>query len=309
MLIHDILEIEEKDNVYFVEDSYASLKNNTLSLQYLRNIQKDPEAVLEGIKDEKGNIIGLVLVNPETQESPEFRAVFTDIVSSIPVPNQNSREFSSIAENLRLERICSTTIREFHEAVMEYYSRALVERQLCESCIAEMEPYKMVYIESRNSRLRELLEKYRPRGDILEICCGNGMSTIALRETGHHPLTIDYDKCQICQGLEHGVLDPKRTIVLDATRLSSFFPENAFDTVAGFMLGTIYPFNREVWEKIMDESVRVMKPGGMILLTVNKREEMDILSSFLDKKDISGEVIDNTDEKGIYDQWVYVGTK
>jgi len=64
------------------------------------------------------------------------------------------------------------------------------------------------------------------------------MSTLPLHKSGYNPLAIDYDKCQICQGLEHNVLDRKDNS-LDATRMSEFFSENAFDTIVGFMLGTI----------------------------------------------------------------------
>ena len=45
------------------------------------------------------------------------------------------------------------------------------------------------------------------------------------------------------------------------------------------------------------------------MLTVNKREEIEILKSALERNGIKGKLVDNTDEKGIYDQWVYVGTK
>lgn len=309
MLIHDILDLPADDNIYFVEESYASLKNNTLSLQYLENIRKDPQALISGIKDENNNIIGLVLFNPETDEAEKFWAIFTNLVSSKPAPDESSMRFSSIAKNLKLNKVFNASFTEFNDAIIEYYSLALVNRQLCENCHIKKEPYEMVYIESRNAKLKGLLDKYRLNGDILEICCGNGMSTLPLHKMGYNPLAIDYDKCQICQGLEHDVLDPKRTIVLDAARLSLFFGENTFDTIVGFMLGTIYPFNKAIWERMMIEAVRVMKPGGMILLTVNKKEEMEILKVILEKNGISGELIDNTDEKGIYDQWVYVGNK
>ena len=309
MLIHNILGLKESDSVYFVEESYASLKNNNLSLQYLENIKKDPEAEVSGIRDEKGEIIGLILLSPETEDSPRFQAIFTNFVSTRPVPNQGSRVFSSIAQSLKIKKLHNTTSREFSEAVIEYYSLALVNRRLCENCHIKKEPYNMVYIESRNDKLNRILERYKLKGDILEICCGNGMSTLPLHKMGYRPLVIDNDRCQICQGLEHNVLDPKRTIVLDATRLSEFFPENSFDTIAGFMLGTIYPFNKDIWENMMSEAAWLLKPEGIIILTVNKKEEIEILKNALEKAHVSGNLIDNTDDKGIYDQWVFVGTK
>jgi len=309
MLIHNILGLEKDENIYFVEESYAALKNNRLSLHYLENIQNCPPEEIDGIEDENGTITGLVLYNQETEDTPAFRAVFTNLISSTSVPNASSRQFSDIAGSLKLNRVHKTSCKELNTAIIEYYSLELVNRQLCENCRIPKEPYEMVYIESRKTRLKELLDKYRLQGEILEICCGNGMSTLPLHDMGYTPLTIDHDKCQICQGLEHNVLDPVRTIVLDATNLTQFFREDTFDTVTGFMLGTIYPFNRGIWEKMVSEAVMLLKPGGMILLTVNKREEMDILKGALEKAGASGDIIDNTDGKGIYDQWVYVGYK
>jgi len=309
MLIHKILGVPDNENVCFVEESFASLKKNILTLQYLENIRKDPDARICGIKDENGSTIGLVLSNPESEESEPFLAIFTNIISSGPIPNNGSRIFSDIAKYLKLQHSYNTTNLEFYEAVVEYFSIELVSRHLCENCHITKEPYNMVYIESRNARLKEILEKYKLQGEILEICCGNGMSTLPLHKMGYNPLSVDYDKCQICQGLEHNVLDPKRTIVLDATRLSEFFNENSFDTIVGFMLGTIYPFNKGIWEKMMIEAVKLLNPAGLVLLTVNKREEIDILKNALEMNGIIGRLIDNTDSKGIYDQWIYIGNK
>ena len=308
MQIHDILGLDPGENVYFAEDSYAALKNNNLSLQYLENIQNDPEAHLEKVVDEKEHLLAIILLTPGNDESPDERAVFTNIVSSVHHNNESSKRFTEIARNLNFNKTYRTEVKKFREAVIEYYSHALVNRQLCDNCLSTKEPYEMVYIPGRNTRLKAIIEKYELHGDILEICCGNGMSTLPLHEMGYDPLAIDYDRCQICQGLEHNVLYPGRTLVLDATRLTEFFEEKSFDSIAGFMLGTIYSFNRGLWEKMIIEAVKLLKPGGMILLTVNKKEEMEILYYALTKAHITGKMIDNTDEKGIYDQWVYVGT-
>jgi len=309
MLIHKILDLPDNENICFVEESYASLKNNKLTLAYLENIRKDPDARISGIKDEDGNIIGLVFFNPESEESESFKAIFTNIISSRPIPNNSSRIFSGIANDLNLEQLYNTTSRKFIEAVMEYFSIELVNRHLCENCHITKEPFNMTYIESRNARLNGILEKYKLKGEILEICCGNGMSTLPLHKMGYNLLSVDYDKCQICQGMEHKVFDPSRTIVLDATRLTEFFNENSFDTIVGFMLGTIYLFNKNIWEKMMVEAAKLLKPEGMILLTVNKREEIEILKNALEINGINGQLIDNTDGKGIYDQWIYIGNK
>ncbi len=309
MLIHDILGLNKNENIYFVEESFSALKNNTLTLRYLRQVQTHYDAKIFGIRSENGDITGLVLFNPESKDSESFLAIFTSLVSAVPVPNESCRIFSSIAHDLNIETFYTIASPVFLQAIIEYYSISLVKRQLCENCHINKEPYNMVYIESRNARLKEILETQKLHGRILEICCGNGMSTLPMHEAGYNPLCIDYDKCQICQGLDHDVLNPKETAVLDATRLSDFFNVKTFDSIVGFMLGTIYPFNKFIWEKMMSEVAKMLKPGGMILLTVNKEEEIDILKSVLENNGICGRSINNSDCQGIYDQWIYVGNK
>ena len=108
MLIHDILGIDPGENVYFVEESYSALKNNNLSLQYLDIIQNDPEAHLEGVLDENDCLISVILLSPGNDESGEERAVFTNTVASIPVPNDSSKNFSAVAGNLTFNKTYRT---------------------------------------------------------------------------------------------------------------------------------------------------------------------------------------------------------
>jgi len=144
--------------------------------------------------------------------------------------------------------------------------------------------------------------------DMLEICCGNGMATIALSEMGCDPFCMDSDQCAICEGLEHGVLAPRRSVVLDATELSAFFDAESFDCVIGFMLA-IYPFNKDIWARIMSESAVLLRENGLLVFTVHKEEEIIILKEVMDAIGIAGEIIDNRDDAGVYDQWVYLGRK
>ncbi|NIA03005.1 MAG: iron-containing alcohol dehydrogenase, partial [Nitrospirae bacterium] len=233
------------------------------------------------------------------------------------IPSPAAEHFSSLAEKIikpadSLEPM-KTTSEELDTAIREYFSINLVNRQLCDGCVKGPETYDMVFFENRVQRLVELFQKlgnkFDTSGQVLEICCGNGMATMSLEKLGIFPLTTDYDRCEICQGLEHGVLKTERTIVMDASRLTHFFSEDSFDSVIGFMLGTIYVFNKDIWINIMRESLKVVKPGGQLLFTVNKPEEMDILKEVLDSLGAVGDLIDNTDENGIYDQWVYLGKK
>ncbi len=130
------------------------------------------------------------------------------------------------------------------------------------------------------------------------------MSTAAIRPLFKSVLAMDNDRCAVCNGLYYEILAPADTMVADATQLSKYLPEK-YGAVVGFMLGTIYEFNKDLWRAIFAESIKVLDEGGFLLLTVNKKEEMDFLAASYKSMGIEGIVIDNRDEESIYDGWVF----
>ncbi len=320
MILQDLLGI--KDEIYLVEPSYNSQKNIVTTISYLKDIQEvagddnsNSNYTFRTIRITDGTkTTGLAIFNERTEEVPvDFWSIFLSSMA-----NQSIEEFESLADSIldsnQPEQVLEVAGSVINDALIEYYSILLVNREMCNDCTIPLESYEQVYTPDRVSRLSGLLKKLAQNGisidgDVLEICCGNGMSTIALHELGIEPTTIEYEKCTVCQGLMHGVLDPKKTIVMDATMLSKFFEQGRFDCVVGFMLGTIYEFNKEMWARMMFESAKVSKEGALMLFTVNGKSEMDILESALRMIGIEGEVMDNTDQLGIYDQWVFVGRK
>ena len=319
MLLHHVLGLKDDENLFLPEEGYSSLNDLYQTLGFMEQITESGgvDGEVRAMRDESGDTICLAINNPGTEDYPSFWAVFINVVPRAGIKSAAAGQFDTLASNLLQSAgdVISNVIssQELEVALREYFSIALVERQLCDGCVKPTETYEMVYLDIRVQRLDELFRKLGDRfdvsGRVLEICCGNGMATLSLEKLGISPLTTDYDRCQVCQGLEHGVLKPGRTIVMDATRLTDFFDGGSFDAVIGFMLGTIYSFNKDIWAAMMSESLKVIKPGGTLLFTVNKREEMDILKEVLDGLGAVGEVIDNTDENGIYDQWVYLGRK
>jgi hypothetical protein len=49
----------------------------------------------------------------------------------------------------------------------------------------------------------------------------------------------------------------------------------------------------------------VLDEGGFLLLTVNKKEEIDFLAAAFRSMGVEGSVIDNQDKESIYDGWVF----
>ena len=231
-------------------------------------------------------------------------------------------------------------------AVIEYYSIFLANQWLCESCAREDMPYLDLGVfvsvhelihnrlgeeslddgtdcepEGRSERLSHLFREIGGMteldlsgADMLEICCGDGSATAALRDLGCDPICIDYDKCDICDGLKSGQLREERSIVLDATELSSFFGRE-FDCVVGFMVGPIQPFNEDMWASILRESVKVVRTGGMLIFTFHTGEELGFAYEVLEGCGVSGEMFENLPDSGSpagraitgYDRWAYAG--
>jgi len=141
--------------------------------------------------------------------------------------------------------------------------------------------------------------------DVLEICCGDGSATEVLRDLGYDPISIDYDRCGICDGLRSGRLRENRSIVLDATELTHFFMRE-FDCVFGFMVGPIQSFNEDMWETILRESTKVVRLDGVLVFTFYDREELEFAEKILGSCGIIGVMFENLPDIG-YDRWVYVG--
>ena len=315
MLLKELLGIEEE--IYFVEESYLAQRTIGSTLRYLNSVRD----FLEGRKmrllrvREGEHTLGLLIFNPAEEEVPvDFWSVFTGALAATPLKKEFETIASSIMSSNLPEREIEISSESWRNAVNEYYSFMLVNRNLCQGCAVRPESYRSVFSENRVRRVTDILNLLQkkglsPEGRLLEVCCGNGMSTLALYRLGLDPLAVEINKCMICQGLEQGVLNPQRVLVMDATTISRYFDPGSFDAVMGFMLGLVYEFNKELWTGIMREAVSVASQGALLLFTVSSRPEIEILAEALRRAGVKGEIVDNTNSEGTYDQWIFVGKK
>ena len=75
------------------------------------------------------------------------------------------------------------------------------------------------------------------------------------------------------------------------------------------MIGTIYKFNENYWKNILFESIKSIKKNGLLILTVRKNDEVNIISKWLIDFIKYPMIVDNRDNTTEYDQWVYFGFK
>ncbi|MEA3323773.1 MAG: hypothetical protein U9Q37_01345, partial [Euryarchaeota archaeon] len=224
MLFSDLLGIADEP-AQLIEMSFSDQKACNLTRHQLTEIVRSGIPFGEVIRitgaggpGRQDELLGIaVLANSEGQD---FRMIFVNTICKDPGFTDLC---AGLCEHARSVRTVETTDLQFMDAIIEYYSIMLVNRMLCDRCISTKKPFSEIFSESRVDRLMALLKTIEQSGntdfagmDALEICCGNGMATIALTELGCDPFCLDSDQCAICEGLEHGVLAPHRSAVLDA---------------------------------------------------------------------------------------------
>lgn len=315
MLLQEISGITE--DIYLVEESYPAQRRIESTLRYLHGVR----AFLEGEKmrllrvREGERTLGFLLFNPGDRDVVDFWSVFTGALAKEPYSTKFEELAASVLALNPAEREVEVSSELWRDAVNEYYSLMLVNRNLCPGCSTGPESYDSVFSEQRVKRVLELFESLKAKGysfksgKMLEVCCGNGMSTLGLYRMGLDPLGVEVSKCTLCQGLEHGVLNPRKALVMDATQLSEYFEPGSFDSAVGFMLGLVYEFNKGLWIRIVQEAAKVTAEGGLLLFTVKSRPEIEILAKALEEAGVKGEIVDNEDADGIFDQWFFVGRK
>ena len=347
MHLHNLFHLDPSEPMFLAENSFSDQREALLTENYLKEFENIRDT---GTTTHQGEALQLtergipiaIAVYVHSQGIDHW-LVLTNVISKDERFSERvSGIFGSGSEEIE------TDASDLRGALIEYYSVFLANQWLCESCAREDMPYLDLGVfvevrelihnrlgdeslddgtdcgsEARNEQLSQLFREIRGKieldlsgADVLEICCGDGSATAALRDLGCDPICIDYDKCDICDGLKSGQLREERSIVLDATELSLFFGQE-FDCVAGFMIGPIQPFNEDVWASILRESAKVVRTGGMLIFTFYNGEELLNAYKVLEGCGVSGTTFENLPDteslagRGTtgYDRWVYAGRR
>ncbi|MFZ2471714.1 MAG: hypothetical protein WAW52_07200 [Methanothrix sp.] len=287
MLLNRLLDLGEEESVFLAEESWQDLLELPVTTQILQE-GLDTDACIK-VKD-----LGIAL---HLSEPAEIWLLLTDRYSSQKILPEHAEKWRS-----KIIKTVHANDEDFFSALTEYFSRSLAEELFCDSCSQNGAP---LYVEERIERLVQLLQPILPKDEsILEVCCGSGMATQALVRLGQHPLSMDSDRCDLCQGLKSELLDPERCFVLDARLLPSIFPARSVHTVLGFMVGLIDDFNWPLWRDILLKASSLAK--NRVLFTVYTQKEAELIAKALGEAGWKGRLIDNRDSKGIYDQWAYL---
>jgi len=287
VLLHHILHLEESEEIFLAEESLEDL----ITLPVTRDILSEGLDANSYI-DLPGYGLAVHMTEPA-----EFWLLLTDRYSPDKIlEGYGQRELN--------HDVSSINEADFIQAIIEYYATFLAGEFLCDSCSVKDPP---LYNEDRIKRLESLLESLPNGMNILEVCCGSGMGTQALLRRGYTPWAMDSDRCDLCQALKSESMDQRRSFVLDAKLLGYFFTPESFDAVIGFMMGLIDRANWPLWKNILLTASSLAKE--MVFYTVYSRNEAELIAKALGEEGFQGEIIDNRDLKGIYDQWAYRGMR
>jgi hypothetical protein len=290
VLLHEILGLDEGVSIFLAEESLEDLSYLPVTEALLSQGQEAAE-VVEIHSDLQRLGIAYHIGDPA-----DIWVLVTDIYSDRKVLE---------GCNAPLGRKVRTGEDEFMEALIEYFALSLAEELFCDSCSVQGPP---LYVPDRIDRLESFLRPILPAGmSILEICCGGGMATQALLRLGHSPLSMDYDRCDLCQALKNGKLQPRKAFVLDARMLDRFIDQGKFDAVVGFMVGLIDDINWAMWQEIIARSSMLAR--NLALYTVYTEKEARRIAKVLSDQGFEVKIIDNQDPSGIYDQWACLGLR
>jgi len=290
VLLHEILGLDEGASIFLAEESLEDLSYLPVTEELLSQGQEAAEAV-EVLSDRWRLGIAYHLTEPA-----DIWVLVTDIYSE-----------RKVLEGCQAPagRKVSAGEDEFMEALIEYFALSMAEELFCDSCFVQGPP---LYVPDRIDRLESFLRPLLPEGmSILEICCGGGMATQALLRLGHSPLSMDNDRCDLCQALKNGKLPPEKAFVLDARMIDRFIDQGKFDAVVGFMVGLIDDINWLMWQEIIVKSSRLAR--NLALYTVYTEKEARRIAKVLSDQGFDVKVIDNQDPSGIYDQWACLGLR
>jgi hypothetical protein len=177
-------------------------------------------------------------------------------------------------------------------AVREYFSMMLVR---------DAQPALDEYSMERMRMVMSLVESTwgeREGVRCLDVGCGSGIGSVALRRLGYLPLAYDNDPSLLSLGITTGRLEPSRSICIDGTMASRYVSPTPMALC--LMAGTIETTNAWIWQRIMEQ---VMVISETIMVTVGMEKESEYLVNWASERGRKVEVFEN-ERDPFYDRWV-----
>lgn len=186
-------------------------------------------------------------------------------------------------------------------ALESYYIKANEEKRLL-SRHGQVEYFvTMHYIQAMIEKIKEEKEiTHNSKISIIDVGAGTGRYSVALAEQGYDVTAVDLLNCNIDIMKEKN--SPIKIYRGNAMDLGQF-PNERFDIV--IMLGPMYHvFGEDNKIKVLSESFRLLKPGGIILVAYCLNEYNIVAHAFVERQ-----IGDFLKEKKISKEFCTIGTE
>jgi hypothetical protein len=188
--------------------------------------------------------------------------------------------------------IFQTDRAEFAAAMREHFSERLLQQVV---------PAREDFSPERCAYVQELISQEwgeRVGQGCLDVACGSGLGSAALRQLGMVPIAYDNDPGLLVLGMRAGRLMPEGTMCIDATRASAFAPKAPLGLV--LMAGSINNFNEYVWKPIVAETLKLTLKT---IVTVETEQEAKRVKEWCKVNGHSVKLFENNRDP-FYDRWV-----
>jgi hypothetical protein len=188
--------------------------------------------------------------------------------------------------------IFQTDRAEFAAAMREHFSEKLIQQ--VPPAIEDFSP-------ERCTMVQELISEVwgeRIGQGCLDVACGSGLGSAALRQLGIIPIAYDNDPGLLALGMMKGRLMPEGTMCIDARRASVFVPKAPLGLI--LMAGSVNDFNEYVWKAIAEETLKLTPET---LVTLETEKEAVRVKGWFASKGLKVELFENCRDP-FYDRWV-----
>ncbi len=188
--------------------------------------------------------------------------------------------------------IFQTDKAEFAAAMREHFSERLLQQ--VQTAVED-------FSAERCTKVQDLITDVwgeRIGQGCLDVACGSGLGSAALRQLGMIPISYDNDPGLLALGMRKGRLMPEGTMCIDATRASLLAPRAPLGLI--LMAGSINNFNEYVWKAIVQETLKLT---SMTLITVETKNEAERVKGWCVPKGRDVNLFEN-DRDPFYDRWV-----
>lgn len=188
--------------------------------------------------------------------------------------------------------IFQTDRAEFAAAMREHFSEKLLQTVL---------PAIEDFSSERCTGVQELISEVwgeRIGQGCLDVACGSGLGSAALRQLGMVPIAYDNDPGLLALGMMKGRLMPEGTMCIDATRASQFAPQAPLGLI--LMAGSVNDFNEYVWRPIVEETLKLTCET---LVTVETQREAERVVRWCNAQGREVRMFENNRDP-FYDRWV-----